>query len=71
MEERTCKIIDASGATLAWAPRSDGVCYTADAPQLHSAWPEPCRCCGKAWDRIGFMEWQLACACPVGAEANV
>ena len=26
--------------------------------------PEPCPHCGKKWDRIGFMEWELTCECP-------
>jgi hypothetical protein len=26
--------------------------------------PKPCPYCGRAWARIGFMEWELTCECP-------
>lgn len=26
--------------------------------------PSPCRCCGRAWERVGPMEFELRCGCP-------
>ena len=32
--------------------------------EMQAAWPKPCHACGQEWDRIGHMEWELACSCP-------
>lgn len=34
-------------------------------PEVLAAWPTPCQSCGRAWERIGFMEFELSCECPV------
>ncbi len=34
--------------------------------EVMATWPNRCPTCGQQWDRIGFMEWELTCDCPLG-----
>ena len=44
-------------------PKSCKFCEQEEDAEVEETRPVCCQFCGKDWDRVGFMEWELNCSC--------